>query len=437
MLLYKELIKNPVKKFYVNDDEYFFNEILKEINIKSKSLKKYKNMSAILDTSDKKLLIINFYACNKNNIKVYMSNNITVKKAKSLDLKFNLLIKDKNYLLSKKKNNLDKDICLLLETTGTTDKSKYVFLTNKNISYISSQMNHEMKMKKNNHEFIFAPLDHAFGFGRLHSILKSSSSLTTVDSINFTDLFNFYKKNNCNSMSIPAKILEKILKANSLLFFKTFKKCKYIQLSSGFFPLKLRKKLLKNKINLFINYGSTEAMRSTFLNCKRYPKKIHTEGKPFEKVKIGLNNSNSYKGELLVKGPNIALGYSDKKMWDKKFINGWYRTGDLVKIDNQQFISYIGRVDNNVNINGIIYSLNIIEKLLINKFKIKNLKIIHSNKSNKLFLFTDAKLDINKVYKILKKYKFNIVFEKFFFNFTFNFHDNGKYKIMNLKKMIS
>lgn len=437
MLLYKELIKNPVKKFYINDDEYFFHEILKEINIKSKSLKKFENMSAILDTSNKKLLIINFYACNKNNIKVYMSNNITVKKAKSLDLKFNLLIKDKNYLLSKKKNNLDKDICLLLETTGTTDKSKYVFLTNKNISYISSQMNREMKIKKNNHEFIFAPLDHAFGFGRLHSILKSSSSLTTVDSINFTDLFNFYKKNNCNSLSIPAKILEKILKANSLLFFKTFKKCKYIQLSSGFFPLKLRKKLLKNKINLFINYGSTEAMRSTFLNCKRYPKKIHTEGKPFEKVKISLNNSNPYRGELLVKGPNIALGYADKKMWDKKFINGWYRTGDLVRIDNQQFISYIGRVDNNVNINGITYSLNIIEKLLIDKFKIKNLKILHSNKSDKLFLFADAKLDISKVYKILKKYKFNIVFKKFFFNFTFNFHDNGKCKMINLKKMIN
>ena len=437
MLLYKEIIKNPVKKVYINENEYSFYEILKEINIKSESLKKYKNMSAILDMSDKKSLIINFYACNKNNIKVYMTKNITVKKAKSLKLNFNLLIKDKNYLLSKKKNNLDKDICLLLETTGTTDKSKYVFLTNKNISYISSQMNREMKMKKNNHEFIFAPLDHAFGFGRLHSVLKSSSSLTVVDDINFIDLFNFYKKNNCNSLSIPAKILEKILEANNSLFFKTFHKCKYIQLSSGHFPLRLRKKLLKNNINLFINYGSTEAMRSTFLNCRKYPQKIHTEGKPFEKIKICLNNAKSYKGELLIKGPNIASGYSDKITWNKKFINGWYKTGDLVKIDNQKFITYVGRIDSNVKINGINYSLNNIEKLLINKFKKKNIKILHSNKIDKLFLFTDAKLDINKIYRILKKHKFNIVFKKFFFNFTFSFHDNGKYKMMNLKKMIN
>ena len=297
-------------------------------------------------------------------------------------------------------------------------------------------MNHEMKIKNNNHEFIFAPLDHAFGFGRLHSILKSSSSLTTLDTMNFSDLFNFYKKNMCNAISMPAKILEKILEANSSLFFKTFKKCKYIQLSSGFFPLKLRKKLLKNKINLFINYGSTEAMRSTFLDCNRYPKKIHTEGKPFKKVKICLDNLKSNNGELLVKGPNIAYGYSDKKSWNKKFIDGWYRTGDLVKIDKDQFITYLGRVDNNININGIMYSLIDIEKLLINKLKLKNIKILHNTKNNQLYLFTDGVLDISKIYKILIDYKFNIVFKNIFFNVNFSFHDNGKHKTLNLRKMM-
>ena len=436
MLLYKEIIQNTTRKIYINDSKYSFHDILKEINIKSESLKKYKNMSAILDTTDKKELIINFYACNKNNIKVYMVNNITVKRAKLLKLKFNLLIKDKNYILSKKVNKLDKDICLLLETTGTTDKSKYVFLTNKNISYISSQMNREMKIKKDNHEFIFAPLNHAFGFGRLHSILKSSSSLTTLNSMNFSDLFNFYKKNKCNSISMPAKILEKILEANSSLFLKTFANCKYIQLSSGFFPLKFRKKLLKNKINLFINYGSTEAMRSTFLDCKKYPKKIHTEGKPFKKIKIHLDNSKSNNGELLVRGPNIAFGYSDQKSWNKKFIDGWYRTGDLVKIDKDQFITYLGRVDDNVNINGIMYSLIDIEKLLINKFKFKNMKILHNSKNNQLYLFIFFLLDISKIYKFFIYHKFSIVFKKAFFNVSFSFHDNGKHKILNLRKMM-
>ena len=83
-------------------------------------------------------------------------------------------------------------------------------------------MNQAMQIKKDNHELLFAPLDHAFGLGRLHSILKSESNLTLVDQINLTELFRLYKKNLCNSLSIPAKILEKIMMYNRNFFLKIF-----------------------------------------------------------------------------------------------------------------------------------------------------------------------------------------------------------------------
>ena len=74
------------------------------------------------------------------------------------------------------------------------------------------------------------------------------------------------------------------------MFKKITKDIKYIQISSGFFPLNLRKKLLALGINLYINYGMTEAMRLTFLNCRKYKNKIATEGKPFKGIKLKLKN---------------------------------------------------------------------------------------------------------------------------------------------------
>ena len=52
--------------------------------------------------------------------------------------------------------------------------NKYVYLTQNNISYVSTMMNKNM-FKKNNieNELIFAPLNHAFAFGRMHSLIKS------------------------------------------------------------------------------------------------------------------------------------------------------------------------------------------------------------------------------------------------------------------------
>ena len=105
----------------------------------------------------------------------------------------------------------------------------------------------------------------------------------------------------------------------------------------------------------------TEAMRSTFLNCKKYPTKIHTEGKPFRGVSIKTKNKTS---EILIKGNNLAISYLDKNSWKSNIENGWFKTGDIGELDKQNFLTFKGRNIDNININGLNYSLNTIENLI-------------------------------------------------------------------------
>ena len=94
----------------------------------------------------------------------------------------------------KSKTKKNKKFDVILKTSGSTNYSKYVYLSNKNISYITTKMNEEMFQKHKFNELIFSPIEHAFGLGRLHSIIKSDNSSLFVMKFllaSFINIINF------------------------------------------------------------------------------------------------------------------------------------------------------------------------------------------------------------------------------------------------------
>lgn len=59
-------------------------------------------------------------------------------------------------------------------------------------------------------------------------------------------------------------------------------------------------------------------------------------------------------GEIVVKSSSVALGYfGDPALNGKKFLKGWWRSGDLGMIDPQGLLYVKGRLDNRINTGGI------------------------------------------------------------------------------------
>ena len=97
-------------------------------------------------------------------------------------------------------------------------------------------------------------------------------------------------------------------------------------------------------LNLVQGYGLTETSPVIAVGTKE-EYRLGSVGKivPSTQAKIVDVNSEGI-GELIVKGPNIALGYyNDKKATSESFKDGWFYTGDLAKIDKDGYIFICGR----------------------------------------------------------------------------------------------
>jgi acyl-[acyl-carrier-protein]-phospholipid O-acyltransferase / long-chain-fatty-acid--[acyl-carrier-protein] ligase len=71
-------------------------------------------------------------------------------------------------------------------------------------------------------------------------------------------------------------------------------------------------------------------------------------------------------GLLMIKGPNIMLGYLDDPERTKQAINdGWYNTGDIAKIDKDGFITITDRLARFSKIAGEMVPHGAIEQVLL------------------------------------------------------------------------
>ncbi len=59
-------------------------------------------------------------------------------------------------------------------------------------------------------------------------------------------------------------------------------------------------------------------------------------------------------GEIVLRGPSIASGYlKNEELTKKRFIDGWWRSGDLGHLDQDGYLFVEGRTDNQINTGGI------------------------------------------------------------------------------------
>ena len=100
-------------------------------------------------------------------------------------------------------------------------------------------------------------------------------------------------------------------------------------------------------------YGSTEAPTvATSLGSDPVERAAETDGRPVGFVELrctdpatGADVATGEPGELLVRGPELFVGYDDPAATEAAFADGgWFRTGDLATVDEDGWLTIVGRI---------------------------------------------------------------------------------------------
>lgn len=139
--------------------------------------------------------------------------------------------------------------------------------------------------------------------------------------------------------------------------------------------------IVNPKIKIYNLYGPTEA--TIWCSIKKIVDNNITIGKPFDNTLFHVKNEEGKWikdigiGELFLSGRSLLQGYTnsdlnfDRIVYDDS-INEWlYKTGDIVEKMNNGEYRYIGRIDNQIKLNGYRVEVEEIES------NIKKLKYIN------------------------------------------------------------
>jgi 2,3-dihydroxybenzoate-AMP ligase len=129
------------------------------------------------------------------------------------------------------------------------------------------------------------------------------------------------------------------------------------------------------------NLGMAEGM--LFWSRKGDPDDLllNTQGAPmFEDDEIRLVDENEKDvpsgelGELLVRGPNTIRGYYNSPEYNKKAFteDGFYRTGDVVRVHRNRYVAVEGRIKDTINRGAEKISAEEVENHILAHPKVEN-----------------------------------------------------------------
>lgn len=279
---------------------------------------------------------------------------------------------DKSFIDAKVDN---EKMSIMLFTSGTTSKSKVVALSHKNICSNLMAMDKSLNVTSDDTFLSVLPVHHVFEctVGFLFSLYKGATTVFCSGLVHIIDNLNEYHATimACvpgiyeRMFEIIRKRLEKQgrldeilrkeeeLKGESMQVKKeAFKdihnmlggKVKLFISGAAALDAKIEERYRLLGINLVQGYGLTETSPVVAVGTDS-AYKTGSIGKTLPSVEAKLVDVNKDGiGELVVKGPNVALGYYNDEIATKEsFKDGWFYTGDLAKIDNEGFIFICGR----------------------------------------------------------------------------------------------
>lgn len=306
----------------------------------------------------------------KNDFNKYSLKEITKKGKELLDGG------NKEFLEAKINN---EEMSIMLFTSGTTNQSKAVMLSHKNICTNVKDIRNVFELDETDRLLSFLPLHHTFectvgflyplsiggciifskGVRHIADELKNFKITAMICvPVVFEKMYDKLMKTIEDKGKMPTvkkgiKLSNCLLKVGIDIRKKLFKEihdnlggCLRVMVAGGaaLSPEK-EKGFWDLGFNVLQGYGLTETSPVIAAELTKQ-KRLGSIGKKFPSVEVKIDNPDkSGVGELLAKGDSVMIGYYNNEEANEEVFteDGWFRTGDLARIDKNGYLYISGR----------------------------------------------------------------------------------------------
>lgn len=234
------------------------------------------------------------------------------------------------------------ELAMLCFTSGSTNSSKGIMLSNGNISNNAHNITDGYPDGEGMAFLSILPMAHIYGFmTEILAQLLKGKHVNVLCVLSMPALYNAIRIVRPYALSFIPFLLSGLMKTHrdciSLL-----KDCKQIYIGGSLFDKNQEDELLRTKVPISIGYGMTETgPLISYSISSAY--KAGSCGKIVE----GMTARIASNGEILVKGENVMLGYykAPEATAHKIDKDGWLHTGDKGHLDEDGYLYVEGRLE--------------------------------------------------------------------------------------------
>jgi acyl-CoA ligase (AMP-forming) (exosortase A-associated) len=278
---------------------------------------------------------------------------------------------------------IETDMVSILYTSGSTGKPKGVVLSHLNMVAGAESVVEYLDNTANDRLLAVLPFSFDYGFSQLTTAFYCGASVVLMDYMLPNDITRVVEEEKITGLAaVPTLWMQLKQPAWSA---EVKKRLRYITNSGGVLPVSVIESLRNHlpDTDIFLMYGFTEAFRSTYLPPTEISRRPDSIGKAIPNAEIMLVNEQGLfcgpneHGELVHRGPHVALGYwNDPEKTAECFrplpgqadelpiteIAAW--SGDTIRMDDEGFLYFVERKDAMIKTSGYRVSPSEIEEII-------------------------------------------------------------------------
>ena len=249
------------------------------------------------------------------------------------------------------------DMRLLIFTSGSTGEPKGVCLSEQNILAAAEMMVSFLGLSAERKSLVTVPLYDYYGFIQIYGHILAGCGYILGESPTFpTPLLRRIVTEQVTDLVLVPHTLRQLLSLPGGGCADAFRALRYMTSSSDFLtsPLLDATFAFNPELEIFNIYGLTEAGRAACRRIGANAPPSHSIGKPSPGAEIILDSPEGEIGEIVLRGPNVMLGYMTEVRDDEIHFTpcAEVRSGDLARRAENGEIVLLGRHDHMINIMG-------------------------------------------------------------------------------------